>query len=788
MIRNYIVIAFRHFKRNQVTSIINLLGLSLGLATCLVAGLYIKHDLQADKFHEDLNSIFKVTVKMREFTMNNTPYIFNETAEKDIPEITSSLRTASSQTALRINNEIYNHEVVFADPHFLKFFTFPLENGNRDKALSGLRQVVISHDMKEKYFPGIQALGQRMAIQLENKFEDFEVSGVAAPTPAYSSIYFDFLIPLDNRYVNNPQAKDSWDWFNITSFLKIDPEKTAAFDKAMPAYMKKYLPLETNPDDSFRMMFVLNPFSEHHLSGGYGGGGLRDGKNGQSLIVFGGIAVIILLLACFNFMNLTNAQSSKRSIEVGIKKVVGAMRAQLVRQFLVEAIVLSVIAAMLALGLAELSLFVFRDLLQTSISIFHAGNLDVYGGFVLITLVSGLLAGSYPSFVLANIQTLSTFKRKFKIGGSNWITRSILSLQFGISIILIVCAIVMWRQQKYISEKDLGFNREQLLAIHILEKDTGAVDFLKNEIKSFGETVNVTKTSTNFSGQGNITHHVTKDQKSLFIYVVNVDEDFIPTMEMTLVKGEKFKAGKPVTSIVVNETLLKQLNLQDSVGIRLGGRVGSVEHPTIIGVVKDFHHAAVKHEIAPLMMINSEADFSYYLLVRLSSENTMTGLNKVRTLWEKTVADSPFDFAFVDDNVQKQYEEEVRWSLIITLATGMAIFLSILGLLGLAMFTAEQRKKEIGIRKVLGASVSQLINLLSKDYAWLICIAFVVSIPVSWYIMDKYWLSNFVYKVEIDVVVYVIALVTVLLITGVTIGSQTLRAALQNPADTLKEE
>lgn len=788
MIRNYIVIAFRHFQRNQITSIINLLGLSLGLATCLVAGLYIKHDLMADKFHEDIESTYKVTVKMNEFTMNNTPYLFTEAVDKDIPEVTSTLRTASSDTYLRINNEVYQHQVVLADPHILTFFTFPLESGNREKALTGLRQVVISQEMKEKYFHGMQPLGQRIAIQLDNKYEDFEVTGVAAPTPAYSSLYFDFVIPLDNRYVNNPAMKDTWDWFNISTFLKIDPDKTVAFDKAMPAFMKKYLPNETNPDDSFRMKFVLNPMVKHHLSGGYGGGGLRDGKNGDSLIVFGGIALVILLLACFNFMNLTNAQSSKRSIEVGIKKVVGALRAQLVRQFLVEAIVLSVFAALLSLGLAELSLFAFRDLLQVSISVFDSRNLDIYGALVLVTIFTGLLAGSYPSFVLANIQTLSTFKRKFKIGGSNWITRSILSLQFGISIVLIVCAIVMWRQQKYISDKDLGFNREQVLAIHIPEKDTGVVDFVKNEIKALSEVVNATKTTTNFSGQGNVTHQLTKDKKDLFIYVVNVDEDFIPTMEMTMTWGEKFKAGQAPTSIIVNETLLKQLDLQDSLGIRLGGRVGSVSHPTIVGVVKDFHHAAVKHEIGPLMLINTDAEFSYYMLVRLRAEHAAVALSKVKSIWEKAVSDSPFDFSFVDDNVQRQYEAEVRWSLIITLATGMAIFLSMLGLLGLAMFTAEQRKKEIGIRKVLGASIGQLVRLLSKDYALLLAIAFILSIPLSWYLMDKYWLSNFVYKTEIDFVVYLIALLVVLLITGLTIGSQTLRAALQNPADTLKEE
>lgn len=788
MIRNYIKITLRHFRRNQFISLINLLGLSLGLATCLVAGLYIKHELSADKFHEDLNSIYRITVQMKQYSMNGTPYLFAETAEKEIPGIISSLKTSDQESFTRINNETFKHNILFADPKFLTFFTFPLASGNRENALSGLKQVVISHEMKEKYFPDTNPLGQTIQIEIDNQFQDFEISGVAKPTPSYSSMYFDFVVPLENKYAKDPKLKEDWGRFFLTTFVKTTPENLTAIENAMPAFSAAHFPNDRTPEGKPSFNFVLNPFADHHLREGFDGGGLRGGKNGRSLIVFAGIAMVILLLACFNFMNLTNAQSSRRVIEVGIKKVVGAMRFQLMRQFLTEALTLSVIAAIIALGIAELCLFVFTDLLQASISLFDGSNIDVYAGLVIVTLFTGVLAGIYPALVLSNLNTISTFKKHFRVGGSNWVTRSILSLQFGLSIILIVCAIVMWKQQRFIAETDLGYNEEQILRIDIQEKDTASIRYLKNEIKKLSEVVNATSTSSALTLGSNVTIFNTEDGRSLFINLISIDEDYLSTLEMDLVKGENFKSGSGSISIIVNETFVRELNLEDSIGMPLGRNISHLDNPTILGVVKDFHHSAMKYEIAPLMFLYDDPFNSYYLMARLSPGQTTAGLQKIRSVWEKTVPNSPFEFSFLDDNVNKQYDAEVRWSSIISLATGMAIFLSILGLIGLAMFTAEKRRKEIGIRKVLGASMSQLVNLLSRDYMWLIAIAFVMAIPLSYYVMTNYWLNNFAYKIEIDFVIYALALLAVIAVTALSIGSQTIRAAMQNPADTLKEE
>lgn len=789
MLRTHFITAIRNFKRNISTSLINLLGLSLGLATCLVAGLYVKQNLLADAFHKDANSIYRVTVKVRDYFMSGTPYLFAQAIQDEQTEVTETLRTADRELALKINNQIQKHKVVLADSNFLTFFTFPLKHGNRQKALSGLKQVVLSHEMAEKYFSNENPLGQIIKLELENTFTDFEITGVAQPTPNYSSMYFDFLIPLENRYLTNQQQKNDWGMFFVTTFIKAK-DNISAIEDAMPAFIAKHLPNETQANRENHFNFVFRSYADHHLDEGFSGGGMREGKSRESLMTFAGIALMILLLACFNFMNLTNAQSSRRAIEVGIKKVVGALKPQLIRQFLTEALVLSFMAAFIALALAEISLFVFRNLLQTSLSVFDSGNMDIFLGLVLVTIFTGVMGGIYPAFILSNLNTLSTFKKYFKIGGSNWMTRSILSLQFMMSIVLIVCAIVMWKQQTYMMEKDLGYNQEQVLVVKVNQKDTASTDFLKNEIKKLSEVASVSRTSHAFTQGSSVSHHALPEGKSMFIYMMSIDPDFVPTMEMEMVAGERFSDKYPErgSEIMVNESLIKELGLKDSIGVKLGGRIGWIDRPTIVGVVKDFHHTMLKYDIQPLMLLNNHRLEETYLLIRLAPGQTLSGLKKVQALVERTNPNSLFEYSFLDDNVMKQYEGELRWSMIISLATAIAIFLSVLGLLGLAMFTAEQRKKEIGIRKVLGASITQLVSLLSKGYVVLIAIAFALAIPISYYLMNEYWLNNFAYKISVDAIIYIIALLVVLCIVAVSIGSQTVRAALQNPADTLKEE
>jgi putative ABC transport system permease protein len=646
MIRNYIRITLRNLRRNKVTSFINLLGLSLGLATCLIAGLYIKHELTANGYIPDIKSIYRLTVQLKEYSLNGTPYLLSETIEKELP-VSSTLRLSNQEAIVRIHDESFKQEIVFSDPGFFSFFSFPISAGNEKQALTGLKQVVISEATRAKYFKNENPVGQHLQIKLHDEFEDFQITAIAGIPSTYSNIAFDILIPIDNRFAKNPQARNDWGSFFMTTFLKIDADKVAAVEKAMPDLLDRYINKEKNADGTPTMRLVFNPLSQHHLNEGYAGSGITEGRSAKALYVFAGIAFIILLLACFNFMNLTNAQSSKRTVEVGIRKVVGAVKAQLMRQFLAEALILSGLSALIALGLAEIGLLTFRDMLQASISIFDREHADIYAGLLLITIGTGILAGSYPALVLSNLNALQTFKRYFKVGGSNWITRSVLSLQFALSIVLIICAIVMWRQRNYMLEADLGFNQEHLLAVPFTERDSASIDFLKTEIRKLNETVNVSRTSGVFTRGNSVSIQKMPDNSRMMIYMMSVDEDYIPTMEMEIVRGKAFDESqrRGDRSIMINEALMKKLNLQDSIGMPLGGTIGWMDKPTIKGVVKDFHHAQLRWEIAPLMFIyNEPLNDDVYLMVRVAPGKLITARDKIQQLWKATNPNSPFDF------------------------------------------------------------------------------------------------------------------------------------------------
>jgi putative ABC transport system permease protein len=536
--------------------------------------------------------------------------------------------------------------------------------------------------------------------------------------------------------------------------------------------------------------YVFNPLREHHLGEGQSGGALKAGRSDQSLKVFAGVSLVILLLAGFNFMNLTNAQSSRRIVEVGIRKVAGAGKNQLMKQFLTESIATTFLAGIVALGVAELCLFLFKELLEISSSVFSPDNFDLYLGLVAIIFITGILAGGYPAFVLSKLKTIYTFKKHYRVGGSNWLTKFVLSSQFVLSIILIACALIMWRQQRFLVNKELGFNKDQLIAVHVLPADTTSILLLKNELKQSSNISAVALTSSAFTRGNNATMADFPTGEKDLVFMQSIDSDFIPAMQMKIVAGENFKEGKryDARSIIVNETFVKKFNISDSIGIKLGRSIGHLANPTVIGVVQDFHNNDLRSGISPFMFFQDQPLNDWFLMVRLQAGKISNGLQTTETAWEKINSNSPFDYFFLDEDIAAQYKDVQRWSTIITMSTGIAIFLSMLGLLGLAIFTAEQRKKEVGIRKVLGASVRQLVILLSGKYALLIFVAFMIAIPASYYLMTNFWLSNFAYKTEITGTVYLIALAIVSIIVALPVGTQTIRAALQNPADTLKEE
>jgi putative ABC transport system permease protein len=785
MFSNYLKTALRNFNRNKVIFVINLSGLAIGLATCIVAALFVKHEYETDKFHTDINSIFRVSTKFKTFQISGTPYVLTESLQRDIEDVKSTLRTNNKDLSIRIGETIFNHEVIFADTNFFSFFTFPLQSGNPSSALTGLQKVVISSEIQTRYFSG-NPLGQVIGIKVNNVFEDFEITGITKPIPSQSSIDFDFIIPLENRYLANPGEKDSWMNFHLTTFVKVPEGQLNQVLAKMPDFIKRNMAGE----EAGYTSFVFNPLRDHHLSEGSSGGPLKAGKSDQSLKVFAGVSLLILLLAGFNFMNLTNAQSSRRIVEVGIRKVAGAGKKELMKQFLTESIATTFFAGFLSLGLAQLSLTLFKHLLEVSISVFDTSHPELFIGLAIVIFITGILAGGYPSFVLSNLKTINAFKKHYRVGGSNWLTRSVLSMQFVLSIVLIACAIIMWRQQQFLINKELGYNKDQVVMIPVLPADTSSITLLKNELKQSSEVSAVALSSSAFSRGNNATMATFPDGEKRLVFMQSIDNDFIPTLGMKIIAGENFHDDKTYNpaSIIVNESFMNTYNLWDSIGMKIGQSIGHIASPTIVGVVQDFHFNDLTQGIAPFMFMRDQRLHAWYLTVRLQAGKISSGVKNMEATWKKINPNSPFEYFFLDEDIAAQYKDVQRWSTIISISTGMAIFLSILGMLGLAIFTAEQRRKEVGIRKVLGASVQQLVILLSGKYAVLIFIAFIFAVPASYYLMTNFWLNTFAFKTDITITVYLIALAIVVVIVALPVGTQTVRAALQNPADTLKEE
>jgi putative ABC transport system permease protein len=786
MLRNYLRTAVRSLSRNKFITFINISGLALGLSACLIAALYIKHELKTNRFHKDIDFTYRVTAAFETHQTNSTSYPFTEALRQEMPQVTETVRMAEDETSLEIGEQLVKGKVLMADPNFFSFFTFPLASGTPASALNGMRKVVISKGISERYFKNENPLGRIIHIKRDSALVDFEVSAVAEPIPSESSIRFDYVIPLENFYSAMPKEKDNWASFMLTTFIKVKPGTIESLLAAMPAFIKTHL---GNDPHRATTKFIFTPFGDHHLTSGFMGSGLREGRTMSSLIVLGGIAAFILLMAAFNFMNLTTAQSSRRNVEVGVRKIIGARSAQLIRQFLSEALLLSICAAVLALGITELCLLLLPDILERNLRLFHFTNLDVLLAFIAFTFLTGLLAGIYPALILSNLSPLKTLKSKFRMGGNHLLSRAILTFQFVVAIVLIVVVVTMSKQQELLMHKDLGFNKEQLLVLKVDRSHAASIGALKQELTKLGEVVSVAHTSSMFTEGASLAINRNADGTSDFIYMQSIDQDYIPTMGMTLIKGKNFDDSENIPGrIIINETMMKRLNLEDSVGMKLGGTVGWYQQPTIIGVVKDFNHANLRSEVQPLIMMQDFAFENNYVMVRLAANGVGKGMPEIENVWRKVMPDALFDFRFMDDELARQYAAEAKWHKIIIIAAGVAVFLSTLGLMGLTIFSVQERRKEMSIRKVLGATLRQLLLLLSRSYAIAIIIAFCIAVPISWYVMTEYWLNSFAYKVTLSPSIFALALGIIAIVAITAIVGLVTRVALENPTKSLKEE
>jgi len=809
MIRNYIKTAFRSLMKNRGFTALNVLGLSLGLASCLLIILYVVDELSYDRYNTKAARIYRVNEDLK-LGQNNVLYAvcmppLAQALKSDFPFVENAVRIKRTGS-LHIKKDginILENNIAFADPSLFDVFTLPMINGSPSTALAEPNTVVITESTAKKYFNSTNVVGKTLTAD-DHTF--FKVTGVIKDIPEQSHFNFDFFISMSTF----PDSR-STEWLRSdynTYVLLRNATDHKKLEAALPAFLNKYsgpqlqaqLKLTVAAFEKSGSFFHLNltPLTDIHLHSNRTG---ELGPNGtiEYVYIFSAIALLILIIACVNFMNLSTARSSGRAREVGVRKVLGSSRTNLVFQFLTESVLVTFASTIIASFAAVELLPALNHLAAKNITIHTETLVWLIPALLLIILVVGSLAGSYPALFLSGFNPVSVLKGKLSAGFKGSGLRNVLVVvQFSISILLIIGTLVIYNQLSYIQNRDLGYNRNQVLVINNAFELNNQAGIFKDEVKQLPGVVDATLTgflpTAKQSNTSIFYKDATLDQKSsIFPQTWSVDEDYIQTLGMKMVAGRSFSKQMMTDSsgIVINEAAAKFLGLTDPLNKTLyrsnGGNnvLSNTKQYHIIGVVKDFNYSSLRQVISPVVLILGQNTGA--VSIRLSTQNLPAMMAQIKDKWKAQQPNVQMDFSFMDQDFDASYRAEQREGTIFTVFTSLAIVIACLGLFGLAAYAAEQRTKEIGIRKVLGASVPAIAGMLSLDFIKLVLIAIAFSLPAGWFFMNK-WLQGYAYRIHIQWWTLAIAGIAALLVAFITIGYQSIKAAVANPVDSLKAE
>lgn len=794
MIKNYLKIAVRNLTRNKIFSFINIAGLSLGLTCCMLIVLYTKDEVSFDRFHENKDQLFRIKVTMSDDretrTIGSTNAIHGPSFKEEIPEIKEIVRAQSNTFVTRKGNELLSEDVLFAESNFFNVFSMPLLSGNPESVLSNINSIVLTEAIAEKYFNTKDAVGKTMELKVGDDFERFIVSGIARNCPQNSSIQFGAIVPFEFQVARGWTDKE-WLGFYMNTFVLLHDK--ANYNAVVPKLNQVFKTKSADEiskikDFDQKISFSLQPFLDVHLDSETSDlrNGLGRGSSPIYSYILSGIAIFILLIACINFVNLTVARSLNRAKEIGIRKVVGSQRKQLMYQFLGESFLLSFIAFSLAIVLTLSVLPTFNELANKELALSYLFDIKLVTGYFALFLVTGLVAGFYPALVLSGFSPAQTLYNRTKLTQKNYLTKGLVVFQFALSVCLVISTIVIYSQFKYLTNKNLGYNDKNLMSFNLgrgkIAEKYGAV--VKEELQKIAGIENVAA----FNGSYNGTLGDIESGKIGFGYI-GVDDDFLKTLEIPLVKGRNFSksfASDPMQSVVINEAFVKEAGWKDPMGKQINFEWKN-QKMTVIGVVQNYHYASLKDTIKPLLMTQDPNYGLSTLFLKLSGKNTVETVRTVEKIFRKYVPYMPFEYQFEDAQNLKRYETEAKWKEMITLAAILSIFVSCIGLFGLATFNAETRVKEIGIRKVLGASAASIAALLSSDFIKLVLIAIVVALPFSYYAVHM-WLQDFPYRIAISWWYFAIAALLAIAVAMLTVGYQSLKTAMLDPAKSLRSE
>ncbi|QEC77900.1 ABC transporter permease [Mucilaginibacter ginsenosidivorax] len=799
MLKNFIKTAFRSLLKNKGFTTINILGLALGLATCLLIVFYVVDELSYDRFNSKANRIYRVNMDLKyggnvaSFAI--TPPPLAATLAGNFPEVEKCTRLIHDQ-GIRVkkgNEFIQEEKVVYAEPDLFNVFTLPLVAGDAKTALTAPNTAVITESTAKRYFNSTDAVGKTLTLSNNT---NYKITGVMRDIPNQSHFKFDFFLSIAGRA---DATSNDWNNFSYTTYILFkpgaDPKKLEA---KLPALMKKQLGANYQQLEKSGGYFKLNimPLTDIHLKSN------RQYELGANssityVYIFSAIALFVLLIACINFMNMSTARSANRAREVGVRKVLGSSRAYLIAQFLSESLLVTIGAAIIAVLAAWALLPLFNQVAGKQLMITGQTFAWLLPSLLAIVVVVGVLAGSYPAFYLSAFQPISVLKGKVSSGFKGGMFRNILVVfQFAISIFLIIGTLVIYNQLTYIQHKDLGFDRTQVLVVKNVDVLQSAQIF-KQEVAQIPGVKSASLSGflpTGVARQPDAVfrNKIADPKNALFTEVWPIDEDYLTTMGMGMSKGRGFSRQFATDSaaIVINETAARMLGYgNNALDKKLYRPSGMPNQPLkefhVIGVVKDFNFSSLRDNITPVVMLLSEDKGA--LSIKTNNKNMTAFVAQVQSKWNTISPNQHFEYSFMDQDFNATYRTEQRTGALFLSFTTLAVIIACLGLFSLAAYAAEQRNKEIGIRKVLGASASAIVTMLSKDFIKLVLISFAIAAPLAWLGMRQ-WLQGFAYRQNIQWWVIVLSGLGAIVIAFVTISAQSFKAAMSNPVDSLKDE
>lgn len=800
MFKNLFKIALRNIFKDKVYSAINILGLTIGITCSMFLFMYILDELSYDHYHTNANNVYRIVSNIKEpdnaFTWAVAQVPMAQELRNNYPEVTNAVRFyGTGRTLYKNGDKQFNEEEFFlTDSTVFDMFTYDFIAGDMNTALDNPFSIVLTESIAKKYFGGAtEALSQSLQNQ---RNEEYKITGVIKDVPYNSHFRFDALISRSTQ-----QGSDGGSWGNFGVFTYIQLPEGYDLSK-MYASLDKIVKERVNPifeQYNIKISYELQRITDIHLHSKIQDEA-EEGGDISVIYIFGAVSAFMLIIACINYMNLATARSANRAKEVGVRKVMGSQRKQLIMQFITESVVLTMIALILSVILIYALLPSFNGLANKHLPFSYILQAPVILTLLGVTIFSGVIGGSYPAFYLSGFNPVSVLKGKLATRGGSVIFRRILVvLQFSISIFMLISTLVVFDQLTYMRNKDLGFDKERVVKLTLSERGLRQkADVLVQRLKQSSEVAGVgTSTSVPGEGVGKLLLKVEDNEGKLVdrgIDLFNADFDFVKTMGMDIVQGRDFSrdvSSDTTYAVLVNEAMVKRMAWSDPIGKKFifqgGGPNNTDVEKRVVGVLKDYHQNSLYDQIEPIMVILD--DENYYVLVRTEEGDVKQSLAAVENIWRDLFPNNTFQYEFLDQDFNSQYKADEKRSLIFTVFSSLTILIACLGLIGLAAFTTEQRTKEIGVRKVIGASVSGLVALVSKEFFILVGIGMVIAFPFAWYFTDN-WLQNFAYRIELkgEWLTFLTSALIAFIITLLTVGYHVMRAAHTNPVKSLRDE